>query len=214
VNKKKFFSLLHGQEITTAPDAKVIPESDYSSLLDAKKLIEEAKKDAEKYREEVEQECIQLKEQAKKEGFEKGFSDWTAAIATLEAEVVNVKKEMEKTVVPIALKAARKILGRELETSESAVVDIVATSLKGVAQHKKVTIWVNPKELDTIQGQKKKLQGIFENLEVLSVRPRNDVKEGGCVIETEAGIINAQLENQWMILENAFQKLMEKSSKT
>lgn len=210
---KKFFSLLHGQEVTTAPDAKIIPEASYSKLLDAKELIKEAKNDAEKYREEVEQECVQLKEQAKKEGFEKGFADWVNAIASLEAEITKVKKEMEKTVVPIALKAARKILGRELETSETAVVDIVAASLKGVSQHKKVIIWVNPKELDVIQGSKKKLQGVFENLEVLSVRPRGDVKEGGCVIETEGGIINAQLENQWMILENAFQKLMEKSTK-
>jgi type III secretion protein L len=211
---KNFFTLLHGQDVTTAPDTKIIPEASFSSLLDAKKLVEEAKNDTEKYRQEVVEECVQLKEQAKKEGFEHGFAEWVKAIASLEAEVAKVKKEMEKTVVPIALKAARKILGRELETSESAIVDIVATSLKGVAQHKKVTVWVNPKELDVIQGQKKKLQGLFENLEVLSVRPRGDVKEGGCVIETEAGIINAQLENQWMILENAFQKLVEKTSKT
>jgi type III secretion protein L len=211
---KKFFTLLHGQDVTTAPDAKIIPEASFSSLLEGKELVERAKIDAENYRKEVEEECVQLKEKAKKEGFEQGFAEWTKAIASLEAEIVNTKKEMEKTVVPIALKAARKILGRELETSESAIVDIVATSLKGVAQHKKVTVWVNPKELDTIQEQKKKLQGLFENLEVLSVRPRGDVKEGGCVIETEAGIINAQLENQWMILENAFQKLVEKGSKT
>jgi type III secretion protein L len=209
---KKFFSFIHGQTVTAAPGTKIIPKDAYSKILDAEAVIEEAKKDAEKFREEVAEECEKLKEQAKKEGFEKGFADWTNAIAALETEIIQVRKDMEKTVVPIALKAARKILGRELETS-SAIVDIVATSLKGVSQHKRITIWVNPKELDAIQAEKKKLQNVFENLEILSIRPRNDVAEGGCVIETEAGIINAQLENQWMVLENAFQKLMEKASK-
>ncbi len=211
---KKFFSLIHGQEIIPAAGTKVIPEASYTKLLDAKGVIDEAKKDVEKYKEEVAIECDQLKEQAKKEGYEQGFSEWANAVTSLEAEIALVKKEMEKTVVPIALKAAKKILGRELETSDSAIVDIVATSLKGVSQHKRITIWVNPKELEVIQSHKKKLQGVFEHLEVLSVRPREDIKEGGCVIETEAGIINAQLENQWMVLENAFQKLMEKSPKT
>lgn len=209
---KKFFSLIHGQEILPTAGTKVIPAESYTQLLSAKEVIDEAKKDVEKFREEVAQECAQLKEQAKKEGFEKGFAEWANAIAALEGEIAHVKKEMEKTVVQVALKAAKKILGRELETSD-AIVDIVSNSLKGVSQHKRVTIWVNPKELEVIQKNKKKLQGQFEHLEVLSIRARDDVKEGGCVIETEGGIINAQLENQWMVLENAFQKLMEKPTK-
>ncbi len=210
---KKFFTLIHGQSVHIAPGTKVVPQDAFSTMLDASEVIEHAKKDGEQYRAEVAEECEKIKEQAKKEGYEQGFAEWSKAIATLEEEVKQVRKDLEKTVIPVALKAARKILGRELETSETAIVDIVATSLKGVSQHKRITIWVNPKELEVIQGEKKKLQALFENLEVLSIKPRTDVQEGGCIIETESGIINAQLENQWMILENAFMKLIEKAGK-
>ena len=36
------------------------------------------------------------------------------------------------------------------------------------------------------------------------------MEPGGCLIETEAGIINAQLENQWRSLEAAFKAYTEK----
>ena len=120
---------------------------------------------------------------------------------------------MEKVIIPVALKAAKKIIGRELKASKDAVVDIIANSLKAVAQHKKITILVNPKELETVEKKRDSFKDIFEHLEVLSIRPRNDVEPGGCVIETESGIINAQLENQWVILENAFERLLKSSLK-
>src|SRR5262249_15045025 len=119
------------------------------------------------------------------------------------------RHELEKTLIPVALKAAKKIVGREIELSEDTIVDIVSNLLKSVSQHKKITIYVNKKDLDSLEAARPRLKKIFESLEVLSLRERQDITPGGCVIETEAGIINAQLENQWRSLEAAFEKLMK-----
>lgn len=81
--------------------------------------------------------------------------------------------------------------------------------MKSVAQHKKVTIYVNKADLENMEAHRNQIKELFENLESLSIRPRDDVTTGGCVIETEAGIINAQLENQWVVLERAFTSLMK-----
>lgn len=145
----------------------------------------------------------------KKEGFEKGYSDWIEKVTHLEEEIRKVRREMQKLISPMAVKAAEKIIGRELKSDQDTVVDIITTALKAVAQHKKVTIYVNPKELEAVEKKRDNVKGIFENLEALSIRPSEDVKSGGCIIETEAGIINAQLDNQWVILENAFEKMIK-----
>lgn len=205
---KKFFSLIHGESIHIAPNTKVIPEESISKLIDAQEVLEEVKKDAEQYKKEVVTEIEKLKAQAQKEGFEQGYADWIEKITILEKEIKKVRTDTQAIIVPIALKAAKKIVGREIEASEKTVVDIIANSLKSVSQHKKIRIYVNPKEFDTIEESRDKIKRIFENLEALSILPQDDVDPGGCVIETEGGIINAQLENQWMILENAFQKLI------
>lgn len=205
---KKFFSLIHGGNIHIAPGTKVIPEETLSKLIDAQEVLKEVEKDAELYKKEVVTEIEKLKAQAQKEGFEQGYSEWMEKISALEDEIKKVRTDMQAIIVPIALKAAKKIVGREIDASEKTVVDIIANSLKGVSQHKKIRIYVNPKEFDTIEENRDQIKRIFENLEALSILPQDDVDPGGCIIETEGGIINAQLENQWMILENAFQKLV------
>lgn len=206
---KKFFSLIHGESVHVAPKTKVIKADDFSKMVDADEVLQRVQEDAKRYRIEVTEECEKLKEQAQKEGFEEGFKEWLEHIAKLEEEIVKVRQDTEKVVMPVALKAAKKILGRELELSETAILDIVSNSLKAVAQHKKVTIYVNKKDLATLEANRQHLKDLFESLEALSIRERADIQPGGCVIETEAGIINAQLENQWRILENAFTKLMK-----
>jgi type III secretion protein L len=119
-----------------------------------------------------------------------------------------VRKEFEKVLIPIALKAAKKIVGREIELSEDVIVDIVSNALKPVVTHKKITVYVNRKDLDVLEKNKPRLKQLFETLEAFSLRERADVKEG-CIIETEGGIINAQLDNQWRILEKAFDNLVK-----
>jgi type III secretion protein L len=61
-----------------------------------------------------------------------------------------------------------------------------------------------------LEAAKSQIKKVFEHLESLSIQERSDIEPGGCMIETEAGIINAQLENQWRSLEIAFESFMKK----
>lgn len=209
---KKFFSLISNGTLKLAPKAKVIPQAEIEAMLEGHEVLEKIKKDAEDYRLQVAKECEALKEQAQKEGFQEGFKQWAAQTALLEHEIIKVRGELEKFLVPVALKAAKKIVGREMELSDDAIVDIVSNTLKSVAQHKKISIYVNKKDLDSLERNRGRLKEIFETLEVLSLRERNDISPGGCIVETEGGIINAQLENQWRILESALEKLVKKKN--
>ncbi len=207
---KKFFSFIHEGSVHISPKKKVVPKEEFSRLVDSYEVLEQVKKDAEQYRIDVAVECEQLKEQAQKEGFEEGYKKWLEYTAQLENEIVKVRQDLEKFLVPVALKAAKKIVGRELEVSEDAIVDIVSNSLKAVSQHKKITIYVNKKDLEVLDKYRPRLKQIFESLEVLSLRERADIAPGGSVIETEGGIINAQLDNQWRALENALEIIVKK----
>lgn len=210
MNKKKCFSLLYGDEVHIAPNTTIVPAEEFSTLMEASEVLHQIQEEADKYRMQIAVEQEQIKEQAKQEGFEEGFKAWTEHIAKLEQEIASVRKSMEKMILPVALKAAKKIVGREIELSEDTVVDIVANSLKAVSQHKKIVIYVNKKEIELLEKQKQRLKGMFEQLESLSIRERDDIERGGCVIETEGGIINARIENLWRVLEQAFEVLMMK----
>ncbi len=210
--KKRFFTLLYGDSVHVAPDTKIIPCDEFGKALTAVELLERAQEEVDRYKQEVALECEKLKEQARQEGFQEGFAQWAKHMAELEAEMANVNKATEKMILPVALKAAQKIVGREMELSEQAVVDIVASKLKTVKQAKQVIIHVSPKDMQILDSHRKQLAEVFEKLESLSLRPNDEVKPGGCIIETEAGIINAQLDKQWEILEQAFKSMMTPKS--
>lgn len=213
MSHNKFLSLISSQAVHLAPNRKVIPANEIATLISSLEVLDRIREEAKAYQQEVVKECEQLKEQAQKEGFEAGFGIWSQHIAELEAEIATVHKAMEKTVIPVALKAARKILGREIELSETAISDIVANNLKAVSQHKRVTIYVNKEDLSRLEKKREDLKRLFEGLEALSLRPREDITRGGCVIETEAGIINAKLESMWDAIERAFQLINQETTK-
>lgn len=212
MSRKKFFNLIREGSVHIAPETKVIKADDFANLIDAVQVLEHVKKDAEQYRLEVAKECEHIKERAFQEGYEAGMQRWAEHVIALEKEIEAVHKELQQLVIPVALKAAKKIVGREIEASQDTIVDIVAANLKAVASHKKITIYVNKKDFDALDQNKNRIKDLFENLESLSIRERADVQPGGCIIETEGGIINAQLDNRWRVLERAFEALAKSKS--
>ncbi len=206
---KKYFSLISGTEVAKAPQAKVIPADAFSTLVTGKELLERIQQEAEAYRKKVITDSEVIKEDALKAGFEQGYTEWVQHIAKLEDEIKRVRQELQKLVMPIALTAAKKIVAGELKSSPEQILTIVKTTLKSVAQHKKIVIYISKQDFQVIDTNKNELKAMFEQLESLSIRERDDVEQGGCIIETEYGIINAQLKDRWRTLEAAFEALYD-----
>ena len=205
---KKLFSLLKAQEVRLAPGQKVDPATEFATLQEAAELLDTVKKEAEHYRLETAKEAEVIKERAFQEGFQSALESLNVHILELDRELKQIREEVHKKILPLALRAARKVVGEELRLHPDRIVDIVLNSLKPVTQHRKITIYVNRQDLETLEKHKSKIKDIFEKLESFSLQEHPDVEPGGCIIETEAGIINAQLENQWRALEAAFESFM------
>lgn len=204
---KKIFTLLNGAGVHIEPNTKIIPANVLARTLSAAEVLETIQQQIDAYKQQAIEECELLKQQAQQEGFEQGFAQWSQQLAHLEHEIAAVNRATEKMIIPVALKAAKKIVGREIELSETAVADIIASKLRTVKQSRQVVIHVSPQDLQNVETHRPQLMQVFERLESLSIRPNDELSRGSCIIETEIGIINAQLEKQWQILEQAFKSL-------
>jgi len=205
----RLFSFIKDGEIHPASNNKVIPQSEFSTLMEAHEILEKARADAEAYRAETEAECALLKEAAKKEGFQEGLEQLNEGILGLDQEKKRLRHEMNKLILPLALKAAKKIVAKELETKPETIVDIVLQALAPVLQNHHITIWVHKADKEILEKEKNLLREKLEQVESLSIKERDDIAPGGCVIETESGIINASIENQWRAIESAFDKYLK-----
>jgi type III secretion protein L len=206
----KLFSLIFGKEVRTSPGTKIIPSEEFSTLEEASTVLKMAYDEAEEFRKQTAIEAVETKKKAYEEGFQAGLESLNKHFFALDKELKELREEVQKNILPLSLKAARKIIGEELRLHPDRIVDIVLTSLKPVTQHRKIHIYVNKADLQALEEKKADIKQIFEHLESLSIQEREDIEPGGCMIETEAGIINAQLENQWRALESAFQSFMKK----
>lgn len=200
---KKFFVLIDGRPI--APNTKILPKEAYSTLLDCQEMLATVKKDADEYRKKIAAECEELKKRAEIEGFGAGFDQWAQMTASLEKEIGKVKGELQKVVMNVAIKAAKKIVTTELTVNPQVTFDMVSNTLKTVAQHKRIVVYVSKQDYEYIEKEKNRLKPIFEELESLAVRERDDLEVGDVVIETEGGIINARVKDRWRTLEAALE---------
>ena len=206
----KYFSLIYSGEITQGSDDKVIPSDEFSELLKATDVLSKAKADVKTYLENNKEECQKLLAKAEEAGFNKGLSEFNKQILHYQERVKQLEHELQKTILPLALKAAKKIVGRELELKPETIVDIVRQTLKPVTQNHHIKIFVAKQDKEALKEKKKELRDILEHVQTFIIEEREDITPGGCIIETEAGIINASLENQWRALESAFETFMKR----
>ncbi len=198
------FTLIKKGEVHTGP-GKIIPRDAASDLISSIEVLKEAREEAGEIIEEAQKDAKEIRENAKSEGFKEGLEMFNEHIKMFEDRLKVLRHEMQKAMLPLVLKSTRKIVGHQLEINPDSVVSIVQESIKGVSSAKLVKLFVNKADVEILEKEKETLKGAFEALESFTIEERGDVERGSCIIETERGILNATLENQFRALERAFE---------
>lgn len=206
----KFFSLIFSGEIHRSEDKKILPAEEFSRLLESREVLEQAKEDVKTYLKQNKEACNEALKQAETSGFNKGLTEFNKHILYYEQKIKMMEHELQKHILPLALKAAKKIVGGELKAHPETIVDIVRQTLKPVTQNHHIKIYVSRQDKETLDQKKSELRALLDQVQTFAIEERDDIAPGGCIIETEAGIINASLENQWRALESAFEAFMKR----
>lgn len=163
-------------------------------------------------------------EQAQKEGYQQGKEDGIqigysemAELLTQAKDIVArskldyVKKieEAEPVILELAIKAAEKIIGVELEENNEAFLSIVKRTIKQVRNHREVQLHVHPTQYPFILAQKEELNAIFPINTDFYIYPDEDLSENSCIVESENGRIDASVDSQLLELRTKLIELME-----
>lgn len=170
---------------------------------EADALIEEAERDARALLEETEREVAAMITQAAADGEREGAEQaahMRDEIAGLEARML---KEVEGEVVKAALRVARDLATAELQTREDAVVDVAATALAAAKTARDINLRTSPRDAPILRQHKQRLVAVLTRAKDLEIREDKRVRPGGVLIETEAGVVDAQLDTQLEELEAA-----------
>jgi type III secretion protein L len=192
-------------------DQKVIDKDVLGTFIDLENLIEDAHKELESLRSQFIEMQTQEVEKKKEEAYLEALTIFNQHVFALDAELKTLKTNLLKQVLPLALNAAKKIVGSELKTHPETIIAIIQKELKACASCRKVKILVSKEDKALADEHRADLRSKLDQIETFAIEDSEDISPGSCMILTEAGNINASLDMQWKALEEAFKRYMKPS---
>ena len=161
------------------------------------------------------EEAQSIKESAMKEGYEEGLKLAQSDINEVKNTIVafmNAKQEVfdyiSPSIMEISIDIAKKIIKRELQQDPSIILDNISKILKGLSKEEsKITLNVNPIQVPLLKSE---ISDIMYNagLEAkIMIVPDENIMEGGCMITTSNGVIDATIETQLSVISEALKGL-------
>ncbi len=179
-----------------------------TSGLSKEEIIEEAMKEA-----------AEIKKKAYQEGFDSGILDAKKKldeICTKQKENVDqvmneidelkeqMNNELEDKVLSLSVTIAEKIVNMKLESDDSVFVGIVKNTIAMMDSDDKLTLKLNHREYEKYFGIS--CNSLLEELQCgvpVAVVQDKSINEGGLILESEKGFVNAGIDTQLSRLANS-----------
>ena len=183
--------------------------------LDAKSraqvIINQAEEEATKIREHAQKvlsEVEAVREKARKDGFTagetKGLSQVTEKLVRLEAMREKFYKEAEVEIIKLTMSIAEKVIGSIVDERPEVIKNVVRQALER-SLGDRITVRVNPEDYATITSQNYEFKDVLDRTKRLHFKEDETVSKGGCIVETEVGTIDAQIETQMEAIRKALE---------
>ena len=119
-----------------------------------------------------------------------------ASIQAIDALRDQIVTKLEHDAAELALRLAEKILASVLSIEPERVIDVARNALRHLSDRQRVTLVVNPAELELVVECVDQLQSELGGIEHLGVQSDRRVERGGAIARTESGEIDAGIDTQ------------------
>ncbi len=197
------------------------PAPDFEALrAEAERVLAGANAQAAELLEDAQVQAEALREAAWQEGHHEGRvearaaveaelrADWDTRAAALRAELDGMVTQIasarealwarqEPEMVALALDIARQVVKTEVRQNPEVVRALIANAVRRITDKDNVRVRVSVSDAPRVKEMRQDLLELMDGLRHLEIVDDRRVGEGGCVIETNAGTIDAKIETQF-----------------
>jgi flagellar assembly protein FliH len=156
-------------------------------------------------------EALEIREAARLEGQAEGLAagreesraELSAALGAMGEALtgiqglrVEVAEGVEHDAIELALALAGKILAGALQARPELVVEVVQGALRRLSDRRRITVTVNPADLETVNAALGDLQGHASGVELCDLQVDPRVARGGAIVRTAEGEVDARVDTQ------------------
>lgn len=161
------------------------------------------------------EEAKAIKEAAAKEGYQEGLNAAESEIADLRDAIgnfLNAKQAVFDSIAPdileISLEIAKKIIKKEAVEDSSIILENIKDIMNGLSkEEKKITLKVNPAQCAMLKQEVPEIISSKGFEATVSIIPDETIMEGGCILTTANGVIDATIESQLSIISEVLKEL-------
>ena len=161
------------------------------------------------------EEANSIREAAAKEGYEEGINAAKQDIDNLRESMedfFNAKQDVYDEIAPdileISLDIAKKIIKKEMKESPEILLDNIKDILKGLSKEEsKIVLKVNPAQVAMLKQEMPEAVSMAGLEAKVIIVPDENTMEGGCMVTTDNGVIDATIETQLAIISEALKEV-------
>ena len=184
---------------------RLVKRSEAQSIANAMELIDAAQKEAD----DIRRQAMEHFEAQHKLGYEKGLEDAKEEIAIQKLEQVEKSIDylgtMENRIVDIVLTALKKCIA-EIGDREM-MVQVIRKAMQAVVRNQQqIVLKVSPEMLSDVKARLNEILSHFPGVNYINITEDMHLKGVACILETDAGNVEASLEKQLSAIEKALRK--------
>jgi len=131
------------------------------------------------------------------------LSEAIVAVSGLRERII---RECEDDLLRLAMMVAKQIIRQEISQDRKILARFVCEATSGITDQNDIIICFNPDDYRSVSANRQHyLAGIGEKMQI-TIKPDDSVSVGGCVVESQTGLVDARVETQ---VAEIFKRLMQ-----
>jgi flagellar assembly protein FliH len=180
---------------------------------EADSLIEKAREEAEKLLEEARNECGRIGDEARTDGYDQGLKnaqkeieeDRQFAMEQCNEMLAEAQRNKQKIIessmadmTRLSILIAKKILATEIKTNPAVIVNVIREAVSYLDSPEVLKVFLSPEDIEGVHAQiaDADLNDTKFYSPTVELHRNKNITSGGCIVESDVGSIDAQLETR------------------
>lgn len=192
---------------------------------EATQIIEDAMLQAEillnKAQTEIMGNCESVLNEARREGFDKGYNEGKAQFDGLIFEANDIKNKaishynevmsnVESDIISMVLDISRKVISSEIKFNKENIFYLVKNTIEKCANREEILLKTSDEDYEYLCKSSERLRSQIEGLEELKIKNESSLSTGNFIVETPYGCVDASVDTKIKKIEETFSSLIEK----
>jgi flagellar assembly protein FliH len=130
-------------------------------------------------------------------------------LANVQEQLDIFEKRAERTVIRLAVAVAEQIMKREIVVDKEAVLRQIREALRRVMGVGSVRLRVHPADEQMVREHRAEVMGSSDSVREIIIEADDQIPQGGCILESESGNVDARLSTQLKKIEAALNDVGE-----